>query len=560
MRKLIILLFAPFALLSQTVFTENMGTPSGTTAIASNTFQNSGTYTYTGTADIRVTLVSSGYSTASGSGNVFFTNTIGRTFEISGINTTGMSNLLLYLGHYKSTTAGNNELTIEVSPDGTTYTALSYSRPTGTGTASWLYINPTGTIPSTSNLRIRFTQASSSTQFRIDDIKLEECKPSLVGSSQTGLSEQCTFGGWTYYGNSTDRYFAIRKNGNTISATVDITVNGTTYQPYTSTSSNGANQEHASYLLGRYWNVTCTGCTYALGGGVDVRFYYHSNEVTNAQTERDNAWTALKGAGGTNTNSLAVKSTALEWFKTNSSNFAPSNFTGNNLTVAHTKLTGTLGTQNSVNYVEFTGITSFSGGTGGFSYGPASGSGGNGLPVTWAGIVVNKNQRENELVWKTASEQNTSHFEVESSEDGANFKTISGKILAAGNSQDLLAYSFVDNNYFPITYYRVKQIDLEGSFDYSKIVVAKREFIDVKEAFDANVFSISNNTVGVELKNADSQVATTIQLIDVSGKVLETVSSDASIQTLDISKLQSGIYFVQVQNADKVCTKKIAKF
>jgi hypothetical protein len=63
-------------------------------------------------------------------------NTDGTFFQIAGINTTNFSSLSLSLGRYESTTAGNNELIIEVGSDGTNYTSLTYSRPTDTGTAS----------------------------------------------------------------------------------------------------------------------------------------------------------------------------------------------------------------------------------------------------------------------------------------------------------------------------------------------------------------------------------------------------------------------------------------
>ncbi len=171
-----IILFCALAGLSfgqVTIFSENMGSPAANTAIASWTgWQNNGILTFTGTGDVRNTTASSGYPTASGTGNVFIINTVGTYYEISGINTTYYSGITLKLGHYKSTTASNNELVIETSPDGATYTPLTYSRATGTGTASWLLITPTGTIPSTANLRIRFRQTSISPQFRIDDVVL----------------------------------------------------------------------------------------------------------------------------------------------------------------------------------------------------------------------------------------------------------------------------------------------------------------------------------------------------------------------------------------------------
>ncbi len=156
-----------------TIFTETIGTCCSTTntTIALTTFDNTG-FTFTGTADTRTSTASSGYTGATGGRNVYIANVVGRDFMISGINTTGYTSLTLSFGHFKSTTAANNELVVEVSSDGTNWTSLSYSRVTGTGTATWILITPTGTIPATANLRIRFRQTSATPQFRIDDIKL----------------------------------------------------------------------------------------------------------------------------------------------------------------------------------------------------------------------------------------------------------------------------------------------------------------------------------------------------------------------------------------------------
>jgi hypothetical protein len=555
MKKLVLLLLIPIALSSQTVFTENMGTPSVATSIAANTFQNSGTYTYTGTAEVRTTSVSSGYSTASGGGNVFFTNTIGRTFEISGINTSGMSNILLYLGHWKNTTAGNNELTIEVSSDGITYTALSYSRATGTGTAIWTYINPTGTIPSAANLRIRFTQASSTTQFRIDDIKLEECKPSLAGSSQSGMLEQCTFNGWTYYGTSSDRYFAINKNGNTFTATPSITVGSTIVK----TSSNGSNQEHGMWLMGRYWDATLASGSISTSLPVSVRFYYDPADSTSAKNARDAAFAALPGT------TLAITNGAAgEWFKTpNGAAFNSTyigNIVGNKFPNGGTILKPTIaiGTQNGIRYADYQGLTGFSGGTLGFSFGPPNSVGANGLPVTWAGFDASVQRDYTELIWHTASEQNTSHFEVEASEDGKSFKTISENIAAAGNSASLLTYSFSDIDIAPVKYYRLKQVDIEGEFDYSKIIIAKRPELE-KQGFDMVVYPVSENYTKhyhLLLKNKVENLSH-IQIADYTGKPVFNITSSKNAELLDLHYLTPGIYMIQVWNGEEKQVERV---
>ena len=188
-KLLLLALFVSSFSWGQTIlFSENMGTPSGTTLIGANIFENGTPIVFSGSGDVRTSTASTGYAGASGSGNVFITNTVGIYFEISGIDTSSYlsSQLALSLGHFKSTIAGNNELAIEVSSDGITYSALSYSRATGTGTANWVLINPTGTIPSTTNLRIRFTQTSATSQFRIDDVKvIATLPPSVTLSTNT---------------------------------------------------------------------------------------------------------------------------------------------------------------------------------------------------------------------------------------------------------------------------------------------------------------------------------------------------------------------------------------
>ena len=153
-----------------TFFTENMGTATATTEIAANTFQNAAPVTFSGTADVRASSASSGYAGASAGANVMV-NANNETFLISGVDTSEYENITLSLGQRKGASAANNELKIEVSEDGATWTLLSYTRPTGSGTANWAVISPTGTIPTTETLSIRFT-GTNAAEWRIDDVKL----------------------------------------------------------------------------------------------------------------------------------------------------------------------------------------------------------------------------------------------------------------------------------------------------------------------------------------------------------------------------------------------------
>ena len=160
-----------------TYFKETMDTVLSNTPIATyeanNGFDNDA-FIMSGTADVRATVQSSGYVGASGGANVFFTNTAGRNFIISNINTSAYNDLQLSFGIYK---AGINstgaDFIVQVSSDGINYTTLNFDPlPSGSGTAHWYLRTTTGLIPPTANLSIQFIQTGTSTQYRLDDVAL----------------------------------------------------------------------------------------------------------------------------------------------------------------------------------------------------------------------------------------------------------------------------------------------------------------------------------------------------------------------------------------------------
>ncbi|MBS1535992.1 MAG: T9SS type A sorting domain-containing protein [Bacteroidetes bacterium] len=199
MKKLYILLCAVVssASFAQTFYSENMGTPSGTTAISANVFQNSAPIVYSGTADVRATSPSSGYNGSSAGGNVLI-NAVDEYFQIDGLNSSAYNSADLQLSFGINTqTNVSNVLTVEVSTDGgTNWAPLSYT-PSATG---WtLATIGGGTIPSAATLSIRFKSTSTS-QFRIDDVKLSSVSASCTLSlgSATGVCDAFNFGTDTY--------------------------------------------------------------------------------------------------------------------------------------------------------------------------------------------------------------------------------------------------------------------------------------------------------------------------------------------------------------------------
>ncbi len=195
MKKLYILLCAVVssASFAQTFYSENMGTPSGTTAISANLFQNSAPIVYSGTADVRATTPSSGYNGASAGGNVLI-NAVDEYFQIDGLNSSAYNTADLQLSFGINTPSNvSNVLVVEVSTDaGANWSPLTYT-PTATG---WtLATIGGGTIPSAATLSIRFKSTTTS-QFRLDDVKLSSVSASCTLSLgvATGVCDGFNFG------------------------------------------------------------------------------------------------------------------------------------------------------------------------------------------------------------------------------------------------------------------------------------------------------------------------------------------------------------------------------
>ncbi len=83
----------------------------------------------------------------------------------------------------------------------------------------------------------------------------------------------------------------------------------------------------------------------------------------------------------------------------------------------------------------------------------------------------------NILEWTTASENNNKEFEVQSSYDGQNWIVV-GSIEGAGNSTTLLSYQFSHFSDSKITYYRLKQVDYDGKWEFSNIISVSKNIDD----------------------------------------------------------------------------------
>jgi IPT/TIG domain/Secretion system C-terminal sorting domain len=241
---------------SNSIFIESMGTiPSGppvsiTNHEAANGFDNDN-YTMSGTGEIRGTPESTGYPGASGGANVFLTNIFGRDFQIEGINTSSYPNVQISFGIFKNlATSNGSDLNIEVSADGINYQALDFAPlPTGSTSTGWYYRVAGGPgVPITSNLRVRFRQNGSITQYRIDDVRLISSPPVTTqpASIVRCLGSSATF---TVTVSGNDSTYQWRKN--------NIAINGANADSYTIPSVT--NNDAGSYDV--LITETCSGIT-----------------------------------------------------------------------------------------------------------------------------------------------------------------------------------------------------------------------------------------------------------------------------------------------------------
>ena len=100
------------------------------------------------------------------------------------------------------------------------------------------------------------------------------------------------------------------------------------------------------------------------------------------------------------------------------------------------------------------------------------------LPVTLVSFSGSNEGDQNILNWKTTSETNSRGFDIERSWDGSKFEKI-GFVAGGGDSNGESNYSFVDKIPLFNSYYRLKQLDFDGTFTYSKVVSVKNSHASV---------------------------------------------------------------------------------
>lgn len=176
------------------------------------------------------------------------------------------------------------------------------------------------------------------------------------------------------------------------------------------------------------------------------------------------------------------------------------------------------------------------------------------LPVKYQNFDISRKSSVNYLQWTTASETNNEYFEVQHSTDGRQFEAV-GQVKGYGNSNTERDYYFSHEvSGTAISYYRLKQVDFDGKYEYSGIISVRSE----NDRWDESI-AVSPNPVADFLLVTGISEQADYMITDYSGRQLMT-GSVVSGQGLDVSTLSSGFYTLIVQEgAQKSAHKWIKK-
>lgn len=176
------------------------------------------------------------------------------------------------------------------------------------------------------------------------------------------------------------------------------------------------------------------------------------------------------------------------------------------------------------------------------------------LPVTLVSFKGTMQQGAARLNWSTASELDNDKFLVERSQDGKTFKAI-GEVKGRGTSSMMQHYTFTDNA--PVSgtnYYRLKQVDYDGTFEYSKTFALQATLAASSVVFP----TLATEEITVKLATIEGQVEVLIS--DMTGKQLTAVRNPSERQlVMPVQHLKTGVYFVTVVSSTQKETIRFVK-
>ena len=189
------------------------------------------------------------------------------------------------------------------------------------------------------------------------------------------------------------------------------------------------------------------------------------------------------------------------------------------------------------NWVEKTGINSFSRWT--------LSSTGNALPIQFTLFNVKCENGNTLIVWKTAQEQNSHHFEVQKSSDGVQWTNIT-MVPAAGTSVSEKSYAYTDMNSSLGSFYRIAGFDTDGKVKYTSVLRSNCSSKDVFKLWP----SPSRGPVYINIV-AESASQVVIKVFSNNGSLVKqhnaSVLQGSNQLSIDLTQLANGVYTVTAE-------------
>jgi hypothetical protein len=163
------------------------------------------------------------------------------------------------------------------------------------------------------------------------------------------------------------------------------------------------------------------------------------------------------------------------------------------------------------------------------------------LPVEFLGFSAKPSPTGTILTWTTASERNNSHFEIERTNATRDWQVI-GKVRGNGTSRVSNSYTFSDTRPMAgANYYRLKQVDMDGKFSYSRVVAVR---------FRANLtgLDVTPTVVGdvIRVNLSADDISYSAAIYDITGKVWWRGNLQGT--ELNVGNLPSGTYMLRLLN------------
>lgn len=179
----------------------------------------------------------------------------------------------------------------------------------------------------------------------------------------------------------------------------------------------------------------------------------------------------------------------------------------------------------------------------------------NALPVKLIILSVQQANNDAVLTWQTASEINSDYFEIERSVNNVKWDLF-GKVGAAGNSNEIKSYHFINNisdiilKDIRTIYYRLKQVDKDGYSVYSNVFT-----LQLKPSPKTIIIYPVPLNKSLKVLSSTNESINGISIFDVGGK--ELVRSENN--EIDVNGLAEGIYILKVTTDSQVFYEKIKK-